>query len=146
MLFEFPEDEKYFRHYLCDIGETLERYESLFDLRPPAIKRAEFNSRRTLLLKSIREKYKDRCQLHFEGICDEQSGWVVDHLIPLSSNVLNKSIRHMSAALGKKVLTQSFGSNHPNNLILSCTKCNSCKKHNFLPREHIKRILQKKHI
>lgn len=142
MLFQFPEDELYFQHYLCDNGESLHRYESLFDFRSPAIKRAEFNSRRTLLLKSLREKFKDQCQLRFEGICDEQSGWAVDHLIPLSSNKLNKSIRQMSAAPGKKVLTQSFGSNHPDNLILSCARCNNRKKHSFLPRERIKRLLQ----
>ena len=142
MIFEFPEDEVHFQTYLCDEGEALDKYESLFDFRTPREKRLEFNSRRNILLASLREKYNDQCQLHFEGICDKQSGWVVDHLIPLSSNILNKRIRNMPAAAGKKVLTQSFGSNHINNLILSCARCNNHKKHRFLPREHIKRILQ----
>jgi 5-methylcytosine-specific restriction endonuclease McrA len=141
MIFEYPEDEVHFQHYLCNEGETLDKYVSLFDFRSPQVKRAEFNRHRTHLLKSLREKYKDRCQLHLEGICDERSGWVVDHLIPLSSNILNKTIRNMPAAFGEKVLAQSFGSNHPNNLILACERCNNYKKHRFLSREQLKRIL-----
>jgi 5-methylcytosine-specific restriction endonuclease McrA len=47
----------------------------------------------------------------------------------------------MPAAFGEKVLAQSFGSNHPNNLILACERCNNYKKHRFLSREQLKRIL-----
>jgi hypothetical protein len=144
MGFEFPEDEQYFYSYLCDAGESFDKYEGLFDFRPPNTKRTEFNSHRNQLLTSLREKYKDRCQLHFEDICDEQSGWVVDHLIPLSSNKLNKKLRNLPALPRKKVAAQSFGSNHPNNLILACANCNNRKKHTFLGREQIKHILQSK--
>lgn len=66
--------------------------------------------------------------LQFPDFCEGNETLEVDHLIPLSSNVLNKTLRHLKAAKGKKVQTQSFGSNHPDNLILACTRCNAFKK------------------
>ena len=44
---------------------------------------------------------------------------------------------------GKKVLTQSFGSNHKNNLILACKNCNLHKKHR-MEKEVIQKVLKTK--
>ncbi|MBK7431316.1 MAG: HNH endonuclease [Bacteroidetes bacterium] len=35
---------------------------------------------------------------------------------------------------GKKVATQSFGSNHIDNLVIACANCNNHKKHRILRR------------
>jgi 5-methylcytosine-specific restriction endonuclease McrA len=40
----------------------------------------------------------------------------------------------MKTELGKKVPAQSFGSNHMDNLVLACEKCNR-EKFNQLPME-----------
>lgn len=79
-------------------------------------------------------------------LCDIERGINVDHLIPLSSNKLNKELRQLKALKGKKVLTQSFGSNNLSNLVLACKKCNSYKKHRFLSKAELKRILDLKNL
>jgi len=144
MRFEFPEDEQFFHDLLCEPDEDLRKYESLFDPRPSNVKRNEYNQQRDLLLSQLLEQYGGACQLQYRGVCDIQSGIAVDHLIPLSSNKLNKKLRHLSAPPGKKVPSQSFGSNHPNNLVIACCNCNNYKKHRFLSRDAMKRILHMK--
>jgi len=135
--FEYPEDGKYFRDLLCTPGDGLDKYLSLFDFRSPVIKRKEFNQQRAQLLADLLRQYGRVCQLHYSVKCDIDSGIEVDHLIPLSSNKLNKELRHLAAIPGMKVATQSFGSNHPSNLILACHACNSYKKHRLLERDQI---------
>jgi 5-methylcytosine-specific restriction endonuclease McrA len=67
-------------------------------------------------------------------ICFLQPGeiWQLDHLIPLSSNELNKRLRALPRVGKAKVARQSFGSNHADNLILACKRCNAFKKHRLL--------------
>src|SRR5262245_28218100 len=115
MHFESPEDTRYFHDLLCASGKDLSRYASLFDFRPPSVKRTEFNRQRARLFSELVKQYGHVCQLHYSDKRDIQSGIVIDHLIPLASNKLNKELRHLSALPGKKVTAQSFGSNHPNN-------------------------------
>jgi len=74
------------------------------------------------------------------------SSFAIDHIIPLSTNKLNKELRKVKPLPGRKVLTQSFGSNHINNLILACSKCNGYKKHRLLTKDEINKIYNKKHI
>ena len=140
--FQYNEDYEYFKNLLCSSNELLEKYSSFFDFHAPKIKRMEFNKIRNKVLKDLINSYGKRCMLKYNGKCDINSGFVIDHLIPLSSNKLNKKLRKMLPIKGKKVLTQSFGSNNLDNLIISCKKCNSYKKHKFLERKHIQQILK----
>lgn len=126
--FEYSEDYDFFDKHLH--GGVKENSQ-LFDFRDPKEKRKEFAKLRKKLLPEILKRDNNQCQLHFEGICDEESGWQVDHVIPLSTNVLNKKLRMKKAELGKKVVTETYGSNHIDNLVLACKKCNGHKKHNI---------------
>jgi 5-methylcytosine-specific restriction endonuclease McrA len=71
-------------------------------------------------------------------------GVEVDHLIPLSSNVLNKKLRKMKGENKKKVPAQSFGSNDLSNFILACSRCNAFKKHRLPSSELLTRMHQLK--
>ena len=145
-MFKYPEYEIYFRDLLCEAGEDLSKYASLFDLRePPEIKRREFTARyKQQAWKELEEKYGKVCQLQFSGSCEVNNPTHIDHVIPLSSNVLNKDLRKSKALPGKKVSTESFGSNDMSNLVLACSQCNNNKKHRFLDRGRMRRILKAK--
>lgn len=143
-MFEFPEDQKFFEELLCNADCDLLPYKSLFDFRSPTIKRAEFNRQMAKIRARLIERYGKICMLRYSKDCDIEKGVDVDHLIPLSSNKLNKELRKLAALTGKKVKTQSFGSNDLLNMVLACKKCNSHKKHRFLTRSEIKRILDLK--
>lgn len=143
--FEHEEDRIFFSELLCDEGESVEKYSQLFDFRPPNEKRKEFNRIRGNLLEQLVALYGHGCLLGYEGLCDLGSGVAVDHLIPLSSNKLNKEIRHLKAEAGKKVITQSFGSNNIKNLIVACCNCNNHKKHRFLDKAQLQAILKLKY-
>ena len=144
MLFSLPEYEQFFQELLCDPGENLSRYAALFDFRPPEIKRREFNRKRRHLLAQLLEQYGRICQLNYPELCDIDSGIQVDHIIPLASNKLNKELRQLPPPSGKKVPAESFGSNNPQNLIITCRNCNVHKMHRFLSREMLKRVLSTK--
>jgi 5-methylcytosine-specific restriction endonuclease McrA len=144
MNFESREDAQYFENLLCESGEDLSKYESLFDFRTPSVKRREFGRERARLCAALLIQYGQVCQLRYSDKCNIASGIVLDHLIPLSSNKLNKELRHVSAFPGRKVASQSFGSNHANNLILACCNCNNHKKHRLLTREQLKPLLRLK--
>ncbi len=144
--FEHPEDQETFRQLLCDPGEALESYADLFDFRPVKEKRAEFarvkEERRTELVR----RFGEVCMLHYAGDCDTASGLRIDHLIPLSTNKLNKLLRgagtsRTSDGKMKKAPTQTLGSNGPRNLVLACHNCNSLKMNRILDRGTIKRVL-----
>ena len=123
--------------------ETLEKnfFDSLnlnlsdnhFDSRDPLIKRKEFNSQRNKLLKQILKEREAECQLKLLEQCE--GNIVLDHMIPLSSNYLSKHLHKEKAEKGKKVAAQSFGSNHLDNLLLACEKCNNYKKHRFIKKD-----------
>jgi hypothetical protein len=144
MEFEHSEDKKFFENLLCDAGEDISKYESLFDLRPPNIKRGEFGKKYKILLAQLLESYGKVCQLRCSKQCNIENGFNIDHLIPLSSNKLNKELRMMKGLDGKKVVTQSFGSNDLSNLFIACKKCNSFKMNKFLSKAETKRILASK--
>jgi hypothetical protein len=147
MKFKYPEYEQFFCDLLCEEGEDLSKYASLFDLRePPSIKRRELRGHRyTQAWEELEKKFGRICQLQFVEGCEINNPVAIDHVIPISSNVLNKHLRKSEpSAAGKKVPTESFGSNDISNLVLACAKCNSNKKHRFLDRERIQRILKSK--
>lgn len=139
--FEYPEDKKFYADLLAggDEQKLVNDYAEYFDFRPPEIKRHEFNKLRKSLLPILLKRDKGQCQLRFDE-CEVDRDLVVDHLIPLSSNKLNRKLRGKRTENGKKPKTQSFGSNHLKNLVIACEHCNSWKKHrlfNPLTRELI---------
>lgn len=144
MEFLFPEDRQFFKNLLGTEGEEdFLKFYTLFDFRPPAVKRAEFNKQRNRIFAELEKYHGKHCMLNYE-LCDPSSGFAVDHLIPLSTNKLNKELRQLKAETGKKVATQGFGSNHLDNLVIACTKCNNHKKHRFLESEKLREILELK--
>lgn len=142
--FKYPEDKKYFEKLLLTKEKpSIEDFKALFDFRPPSVKRAEFNQCRKKIKTQLIKKHGKKCMLAME-CCDLDSGLTIDHLIPLSTNKLNKELRNLKPDKHKKVRSQSFGSNHMDNLIIACNKCNSHKKHRLLDREKIFEILTEK--
>jgi 5-methylcytosine-specific restriction endonuclease McrA len=146
LIFEYLEDRNYFDLLLCDLEEDITAYSDLFDFRPPAIKRAEFNRIRNFQLEQLLMRFGKVCHLKCSPNCNVGSGLAIDHLIPLSSNKLNRLLRNFSTSRSldgsiKKAPSQSFGSNAPRNLVLACNNCNAFKKHKILDRTSLKRIL-----
>ena len=143
MEFEFKEDTEYFEKLLCNESQTLRVFINFFDFRPVAEKRNEFNKHRNKLKAILITKHGEECMLKLSK-CDMNSGIAIDHLIPLSTNLLNKSLRKLVPLKGKKAPTQSFGSNHIDNLVIACSNCNNHKKHRILEMEMLQRILNRK--
>lgn len=143
--FDYPDDREFFAQLLCngDVKKLDENFKEYFDFRHPAIKRWEFNKIRKKVLEELIEKYGEECQLKIHPECSKVKKFEPDHIIPLSTNELNKKLRHMERTSTEKVTAQSFGSNHPKNLILACSRCNAYKKHKFLEKEIIQKILPK---
>ena len=143
MQFENPEDQDFFVHLLADgdLEYFKKEYSDLFDFQHPAIKRWEFDKTSKKVLRDLIQKYNGECQLRLHPECSPSHGLEPDHIIPLSSNVLNKQLRKMTGTAGAKVLAQSFGSNHPRNLTLACRKCNGLKKHRILSGAVINKLL-----
>lgn len=136
--FYHPEDCEYFDRLLAHSGGVVGNIH-LFDFRDPNEKRAEFNRIRDSIFATLISLYGPACQLCFHTDCTGTASQV-DHLIPLSSNVLNKELRGIKGVAGKKTPTQSFGSNHQDNFVLACPRCNAFKKHRFPSTELIEKI------
>ena len=117
--------------------------DQFLDPRKPEAKRRDFNKIRNYLFAYLEQADGLECQLKYE-CCDESTGFEVDHIFPLSTNVLNKRIRKLPAPEGKKVPAQAIGSNNPLNLILACKKCNGHKKHGLIEVEVLKGILERR--
>ena len=125
-MFDHSEDRDHFDTVLENLG-GVDANSHLFDFRDPDLKRKEFNAIRDAVYAELKRRYGTSCQLRCHEDCGSV-GTVVDHLIPLSSNVLNKKLRGMKATADKKAPTQSFGSNHPDNFVLACRRCNAFKQ------------------
>ncbi|MBP6859075.1 MAG: hypothetical protein KBC69_00415 [Candidatus Magasanikbacteria bacterium] len=110
----------------------IQKYSDYFDFRSPAIKRKEFNKIRNQVFKTLTASVDLICQLKAHPDCSKVKKFDVDHYIPLSSNELNKKLRHMKMVGSKKVVSQSFGSNHIKNLQIVCGRCNAFKKHRIM--------------
>lgn len=132
--FQYKADYNFFLKELTGGDAALfeKKFLKLFDFRDPKIKRKEFNLIRNKIYKVLVSKYGDKCQLKLCDDCGRENIFAVDHYIPLSSNELNKKIRKMKAEKGKKVLSQSFGSNDISNLRIACKRCNDFKKHKII--------------
>ncbi len=97
--FEFETDHEFFAQLLCREGETLDDYAELFDFDPPAVKRAAFAKIRGDILRQRLAEDGEVCQLRIHAQCDVATGLHIDHVIPLSTNQLNKlllGLRHQS--------------------------------------------------
>jgi len=140
MNFKYAADKEYFEKNVFGRKLKVEDIETYFDFSNPNQKRFEFNKIRNKIYRTLLSRYGKVCFLKIENICNEKSGFDVDHLIPLSSNVLNKKLRKIKPSRGQKVPTQSFGSNNLKNLIIACKKCNAHKKHNFPTIEQVRNI------
>ena len=129
--FQHKADYKFFLDELAGGDERLfeKKYLRMFDFRSPVIKRKEFNLIRNEVFKELVVKYGKKCQLSMHPDCSKKKTFDVDHYIPLSTNKLNKNLRKMKSGVGKKVISQSFGSNDISNLRIACKCCNSFKKH-----------------
>lgn len=132
--FEHPEDREYFANLLANgDAEKLDRdFSDLFDFEHPAIKREKFNKIKKKILQELMEKYNGECQLKIHPDCSKVQKFEPDHIIPLSSNELNKKLRGMTRVTSEKVERQSFGSNNMKNMLLACKRCNAFKKHRFI--------------
>ncbi len=144
--FEFDEDRAFFKKLLCHDDDALESFADLFDFRSPKVKRTEFGRIKAQVLRDKLALHGPVCQLRLAEDCNIASGLVLDHLIPLSTNKLNKALRWQGTerdASGGilKAPTQSFGSNNPRNLVLACVNCNSLKQNRILDREHMQRLI-----
>lgn len=134
--FEYPDDEQFFALLLADgnKGELRTKFLHRFDFRDPSFKRAVFDKSKRLVMEEMAKEGRTKCELRLVADCDSQK-LVLDHIIPLSSNELNKHLRKMVAPQGKKVPTQSLGSNDRRNFLIACTKCNNFKKHRLIKKE-----------
>lgn len=132
--FQCPEDREFFINFLAGGDEEkFEReYRDYFDFRNPEIKRKEFNAIRNKAFKELVQRYGLKCQLHIHPDCSKNAKFNVDHFIPLSTNELNKKLRHMKRMGRRKVPAQSFGSNNIKNLFIACGRCNGYKKHRLV--------------
>lgn len=138
-MFEYKEDALFFSKLLECVG-GLEGNMDLFDFRDPVTKRQEFNKIRNKVFSERIGLVGNVCELACHVDCLGVASQI-DHLIPLSSNVLNKNIRKLKPEKHKKVRAQSFGSNNSRNLVNACTRCNAYKKHRFPEPETIVRLL-----
>ena len=140
MIFKYEDDKEYFEELLGDFYSEL-----FFDFRHRNIKRKEFNKNRNKFYENLKNKFGEYCQLEYQNICDRTSGFAIDHLIPLSSNELNKKIRKIkSTDKSHKVVSESYGSNEICNLIIACNNCNNHKKHRIIDKKRLDRILKTK--
>ncbi|MEQ1733557.1 MAG: hypothetical protein ABL940_07785 [Bacteroidia bacterium] len=90
MDFKYDVDKLFFADlFSCEVNE-LNKYSSFFDFRNPQLKRKEFNSSRNGLYSTLVKQHGELCMLNLGTNCDIKSGFAIDHIIPLSSNVLNK--------------------------------------------------------
>lgn len=133
-------ETQYFTKLLCQGEDELSRFSDLFDLRPLAVKRAEFNRLAKAVRLELLKSRGDQCELQIAGVCLGNVDLQVDHLIPLATNVVNK-LNGVKAVNGRKVKSHSYGSNHMSKLGLACRACNAHKKHRILSSEEVRRIL-----
>lgn len=91
--FEYEEDRTLFEGLLCDENESLAGYADLFDFRPATEKRRECSRLVKTVLPKLKRQRGEVCMLQYAPDCDASSGLTIDHLIPLATNVLNKSLR-----------------------------------------------------
>lgn len=132
--FQYKSDYNFFLNKLAK-GDALlfeRKFLKMFDFRSPLVKRKEFNLIRNKVFKELVGKYGKKCQLKIHPDCSKEEKFDVDHYVPLSTNQLNKSLRDLKPKVGKKVASQSFGSNDISNLRIACKRCNSFKKHKIL--------------
>lgn len=132
LAFEYPEDKAYFAALLAGGDEAVleAEFAELFDFRDPDEKRTEFNRMRPHILPEIIDTCKTACQLRIHPDCSSTGAWHIDHIIPLSSAMLQRKLRNMkNNPDGTKPKSLSYGSNNRKNLTLACDACNQRKKH-----------------
>lgn len=143
--FEHAEDQIYFEELFLKEGKvsTIEDFMHLFDFRAYHVKRNEFRRVKKERFQVLQDQYGLVCMLRM-GCCEPSSGYLLDHVIPIYTNGLNKRLRRLKPEPGKKVKSQSLGSNHMDNLVISCNSCNNHKKHLLLDKEKLREIFRRK--
>lgn len=126
--FDFEEDYEYFDRLFDSLG-GINKNIHLFDFRTPIIKRKEFNKIRNDIFYILMEKKGNICELQLNENCTNNAEQV-DHLIPLSSNDLNKELRNIKGVNGKKL--------QPNLMVLIIRKIWFYLVKNVI---HLKRII-----
>jgi 5-methylcytosine-specific restriction endonuclease McrA len=145
LTFPFPDQERFFRDLLCVPGEDLSRYADLFDFRDPRIKDDEFGRIKRKAWIDLEKQYGRICQLLYSPLCTPENATHVDHVIPRKSNILHRKRTGLhSMGNGRKVPSESLGSNEMVNLVPACAACNKNKKHRFLNKASMLRILKTK--
>lgn len=142
--FQYPEDREFFAQLLCNgnVGK-LSKFKDFFDFRSSKVKREEYNLMRDALFQKIIKRDGYVCRLAISPKCLHDRELQIDHVIPLSTNIINKHTRRVKALPGKKVEAQSLGSNYLGNLIFACRECNREKWHRFLDQKTIQRVLSR---
>jgi len=132
--FQYKSDYNFFLKKLANGDAPLfkNKFLKMFDFRDSLIKRREFNLLRPKIYKELILKYGKKCQLNIHPDCSKEKIFDVDHYIPLATNKLNKILRRLKPENGKKVPSQSFGSNDISNLRIACKRCNAFKKHRII--------------
>lgn len=126
--FKYITDKQFFADKMSNgnIDELEKHYADLFDFRTPSIKRKEFNAQRNQLMLVLYNRAGGLCE-----ICRKSKGTAIDHIVPLSTNVLNKRVRKLKTSviggIRRKTPSESYGSNHLSNLQLVCKACNRRK-------------------
>jgi 5-methylcytosine-specific restriction endonuclease McrA len=134
MDFKYKGDKIFFKNLFDFVDDNI--FSSIFDFSEPIEKRKKFNKIKKKFYNQLMLKQQGECYLSFDSICDVSKGYQIDHMIPLSTNTLNKNLRNLkSTDKNKKVQSESYGSNHINNLMLTCKSCNQKKKHTILTVE-----------
>lgn len=143
MKLKYKEDWDYFKINLDFVKDEI--FNTLFDDTDSLEKRKQYNIIKKQVYKELMDDQKGDCYLNIDGICNISSGYQIDHIIPLTTNILNKKLRNMkSEDRSKKVPSESYGSNHINNLILTCKSCNQHKKHRLLNKKEYQDIFIRK--
>ena len=103
LIFDYEEDRRFFERLLTNEDQTsLDEFADLFDFSHPEQKRKAFNKQRDRVFERLLMIHSDTCQLELPDVCTSQAQ-AVDHVIPLSTNILNKR-RGVLPMPGKKVI------------------------------------------
>ena len=145
LIFEYPEDERFFIGLLCRPGESIDNYTVFFDFGDPKEKRREYRRIRDRLLDEYLARFGRVCHLRRPRVsCSPEGDLEIDHVIPLMANQLNKRLRRITSEPGRKVPQQSFGSNDRANLVLACRACNANKKNSLPTRDEFQAIIRRR--
>jgi len=102
--FKYESDRLYFLNLFDRLEDETYKIAPYFDFRPPVQKRKEFNHIKNKIFQQLINENGLKCMLNLSPKCTIESGISIDHIISLSTNILNKELRHIkSTEKGRKV-------------------------------------------